>query len=109
MGSEERSKEKVSGVSRGMKEEKVAGLCPRDLNRRTIKEVAHTFFFSFTDGGGVSTNCYAHAQNLRDQRGNTQMVRKWGPLTNEIPTREMYDHTLWKGRGIQGHTLCVCV
>lgn len=45
MGSEERSKEKVSGVSRGMKEEKVAGLCPRDLNRRTIKEVAHSFFF----------------------------------------------------------------
>lgn len=49
-----------------VRHEKVAGLCPRDINRRAVKEVAHSFFFSFNDGFGVSTNCSAHTQGLRD-------------------------------------------
>lgn len=30
-----------------MRHEKVAGLCPRDINRRAVKEEAHSLFFFF--------------------------------------------------------------
>lgn len=40
--------------------EKVAGLCLRDLNRLAVKEVAHYFLFSFTDGSGVQHTVVMH-------------------------------------------------
>lgn len=47
MGSGEmEQKERGGSASEAMKEEKVAGSCPRDRNRCAVKEVAHSFFLS---------------------------------------------------------------
>lgn len=58
------AKTKRRSASEAMKGVKVAGMCPRDINRHAVKEVAHAF--SSLSLMALVFHQTAHTQGLRD-------------------------------------------